>query len=79
MSRFLKNINDLDAFRVAIRQCKGEVYLLSQDKTEQFNLKSKLSEFIALGKLASECGDQYEVFCQLPSDESYLLKYFYEH
>ena len=79
MSRFLKNINDLDAFRAAVRQCKGDVYLLSQDKTEQFNLKSRLSEFLGLAKLADAHGDEYEIFCQLPSDEGNLLKYFYEH
>ena len=79
MSRFLRNINDLEAFRAAIKECKGDVYLLNQDKSEQFNLKSQLSEFIALGKLAEKHGDQYEIFCQLPSDEGFLLKYFYEH
>ena len=78
MSKFLRNINDLEAFRAAVHQCKGEVYLVNQDKTEQFNLKSRLSEYIALGKLASECGSMYEVYCQLPADEGYLLKYFYE-
>ena len=79
MSRFLKNIKDLESFRAAVKECKGDVYLLNQDKTEQFNLKSKLSEFIALGKLADLHGDDYEIYCQLPGDEGYLLKYFYEH
>lgn len=78
MSRFLRDIKDLTAFREAVKQCKGEVYLLNQEKTEQFNLKSELSEFIALGKLADKHGSKYEIFCQLPSDEGYLLKYFYE-
>jgi elongation factor G len=54
MSKFLKNIKDLEAFRAAVRQCKGDVILRSTDGTEEFNLKSRLSEFIALGKLAQE-------------------------
>ena len=78
MSRFLRDIHDLESFREAVKQCKGDVYLLNQDKTEQFNLKSELSEFIALGRLADLHGSKYEIFCQFPSDEGYLLKYFYE-
>ena len=78
MSRFLKNISDLEAFRAAIKQCRGDVILRSVDGTEEFNLKSKLSEFIALGKLADTHGDEYEIFCMDLADEAYLLKYFYD-
>ncbi len=78
MSKFLNNIKDLEAFRAAVRQCKGDVILRSTDGTEEFNLKSRLSEFIALGKLADSHGDQYEIFCMNYADESILLKYFYD-
>lgn len=78
MSKFLKNIRDLEAFREAVRKCKGEVYLVKNDKTEQFNLKSTLSEYLGLAKLADNHGDEYEIFCQLPADEGNLLKYFFE-
>ena len=78
MSKFLKNIKDLEAFRAAINNCKGEVWLRKNDGTEEFNLKSTLSQYIALGRLADEHGEDYEVFCQLSSDESNLLKYFFE-
>lgn len=78
MSKFLKNIKDLEAFRAAVRQCKGDVILRSTDGTEEFNLKSRLSEFIALGKLADTHGDQYEIFCMNYADEAILLKYFYD-
>lgn len=78
MSKFLKNIKDLEAFREAVRKCKGEVYLIKNDKTEQFNLKSTLSEYLGLARLADAHGDEYEIFCQLPSDEGNLLKYFFE-
>ena len=79
MSRFLKNINDLEAFRAAVEKCKGDVILRKNDGSEEFNMKSSLSAFIAWGRLADECGDQYEIFCMNPNDESNLLKYFYEH
>ena len=78
MGKFLNNINDLEAFRAAVKQCKGDVILRSIDGTEEFNLKSRLSEFIALGKLADAHGDQYEIFCTNYVDESILLKYFYD-
>ena len=79
MSKFLNNISDLEAFRAAVRKCQGDVWLRSSDGTEEFNMKSRLSEYVALGKLASEAGSDYEVFCQFATDEANLLKYFYEH
>ena len=78
MSRFLKDIRDLEAFRAAIKNCKNDVILRKNDGTEEFNLKSTLSEFIALGKLADKHGDNYEIFCMDHTDETNLLKYFYE-
>lgn len=78
MSKFLKNINDLEAFKEAVRKCTGDVYLLKDDKSEQFNLKSTLSEYLGLARLADAHGDEYEIFCQFPADESNLLKYFFE-
>ncbi len=78
MSKFLRNINDLDAFRAAVKQCKGDVILRNIDGSEEFNLKSTLSEFIALGKLVDTHGDEYEIFCMNKSDEAFLLKYFYD-
>ena len=78
MSRFLKNIHDLEAFRQANKQCKDDVILRSVDGKEEFNLKSKLSEFIALGKLADMHGDEYEIYCMNHNDEAILLKYFYD-
>ena len=78
MSRFLKDIRDLEAFRAAVKDCKNDVILRKNDGTEEFNLKSTLSEFIALGRLADKHGDNYEIFCMDHTDEANLLKYFYE-
>lgn len=78
MSRFLKDIRDLEAFRAAVKDCKNDVILRKNDGTEEFNLKSTLSEFIALGRLADKHGDNYEIFCMDYTDEANLLKYFYE-
>ena len=78
MSKFLKNINDLESFRYAVEQCKGDVILRKNDGSEEFNMKSSLSAYIAWGRLADECGSDYEVFCMDHADEGNLLKYFYE-
>lgn len=78
MSKFLKNIKDLEAFRKAVAMCKGDVILRKNDGSEEFNMKSELSAFIAWGKLADTHGDQYEIFCMDHSDEGNLLKYFFE-
>ena len=78
MSKFLKNIKDLKAFQEAVNKCPGDVWLIKNDTSEEFNLKSLLSQYIALGKLADEHGEDYEVFCQLAADEGNLLKYFFE-
>ena len=78
MSKFLSNIKDLNAFIEAIKECKNDVFLLKNDGSEQFNLKSSLSAYIALGRLADEHGDEYEIFCNSTADESKLLKFFYE-
>lgn len=78
MSKFLSNVRDLEAFRKAVRDCVGDVWLRKNDGTEEFNLKSTLSEYIALGKLCDEHGSDYEIFCQFSTDESRLIKFFYE-
>lgn len=57
----LKNIKEVEEFRKVIHACAGDVYLKSQDG-DVFNLKSALSEYIALGQLLSEQGDNLELF-----------------
>lgn len=78
MSRFLKNIGDLKAFQNAVAKCKGDVILRKNDGSEEFNMKSELSSYIAWGRLVEQCGSNYEVFCLDHNDEANLLKYFYE-
>lgn len=78
MGRFLSNIHDIENFMKAVAKCKNDVYLIKNDKSEQFNLKSVLSEYIAIGRLCEEHGTDYEIFCQSAADESNLLKFFYD-
>ncbi len=77
MSMLLKNVKDIDSLLAAIKQCKGEVILKSCDGTETFNMKSTLSQYVALGKLCSDHGDRYEFFVN-KSDEPFMLNFFFE-
>lgn len=74
----LKNIRDVNLLISAIDKCSGDVLLRSIDGAEEFNLKSKLSQYIAIGKLCEERGDEYEIFCMNKNDEGYMLQFFHE-
>ena len=74
----LKNISELNGFIEAVDSCNGQVWLESTDG-DKFNLKSKFSQYVALGALLGENGDCLELFCQLPEDERLFYKYFTEY
>ena len=67
----LKNIKEVEEFRKVIHSCIGDVYL----DGDVFNLKSALSEYIALGQLLSEQGDNLELFADKQEDEAKLLSF----
>ena len=69
----LNNITDVQKFIAAVNSCKNDVYLRSQEG-DQFNLKSSLSQYIAIGRLIEESGDNLELFAQTREDEAILLK-----
>ena len=70
----LKNIKEVEAFRKVIHECEGDVYLKSPEG-DVFNLKSALSEYIALGRLLGEAGDSLELFASNHEDEGLLLSF----
>ena len=74
----LKNVHDIDKLLNTIERCRDDVILRSVDGREEFNMKSRLSQYIAIERLHRECGDQYEFFCMNKADESYLLAFFYD-
>lgn len=69
----LNNITDVQKFVAAVNTCKNDVYLRSQEG-DQFNLKSSLSQYIAIGRLLEESGDSLELFAQTREDEALLLE-----
>ncbi|MBQ1264080.1 MAG: polya polymerase [Oscillospiraceae bacterium] len=70
----IKNIKEVEAFRQVVRECTSDVYLKSQEG-DVFNLKSAMSEYIALGRLLSEAGDSLELFASNREDEAKLLAF----
>lgn len=69
----LNNITDVQKFITAVNSCENDVYLRSQEG-DQFNLKSSLSQYIAIGRLLEESGDSLELFAQTREDEALLLE-----
>ena len=74
----LKNIEEVNAFLATVNSCNGDVWLESQ-YGDKFNLKSKFSQYVALGELLGKNGEDLELYCQLPEDRVRFYKYFYEH
>ena len=72
----LKNAKDIDNLIEAVDKCRDDVILRSTDGREEFNLKSVLSRYVAIGELCRDHGDEYELFCMNPADENYMLQFF---
>lgn len=72
----LKNAKDIDNLVSAVDRCRDDVILRSTDGREEFNLKSVLSRYVAIGELCKDHGDEYELFCMNRADESYMMQFF---
>ena len=46
---------------------------------DKLNLKSKLTQYIAIAKLLGEHGEELELWCSDKNDESKFFKMFSEH
>ena len=68
----LNNVTDVQKFIAAVNACQNDVYLRSQEG-DQFNLKSSLSQYIAIGRLIEDAGENLELFAQTREDEARLL------
>ena len=74
----LINIEQVNSFLGLIDKCRGDVWLESREG-DQINLRSKLSQYVAIGALLSNHGEELELYCQLPEDESKFYDWFNEH
>jgi len=73
----LTNVKDVQKFIAVIGTCEHDVYLKSQEG-DVFNLKSSMSQYIALGRLVEENGDTLELFADSKEDEARLIKFLCE-
>lgn len=73
----LTNVKDVEKFIQVIQECEHDVYLKSQEG-DVFNLKSSLSQYIAIGRLVDENGDTLELFADSREDEARLIQFLCE-
>lgn len=74
----LKNIKEVDSFKAIVEECSGSVWLESPDGS-RLNLKSILSQYVAIGSLIVEAGDKLELYCSNSEDEAKFIEYFGEN
>ena len=74
----LTNISEVNTFIKLINECKGDVWLESAEG-DKINLKSKLSQYVAISALLSIEGDHLDLYCSLPEDEAKFIMFFHEH
>ena len=73
----LTNVKDVQKFIAAVNACENDVYLKSVEG-DVFNLKSSLSQYIAVGRLIEESGDDLELFAQTREDEARLMNMLHD-
>lgn len=71
----IKNIGQINEFLKAVDKCEGGVKLYSP-YGDIYNIKSKLSQYIAIGELLSKHGDELELYCDRKTDESNFYAFF---
>lgn len=74
----LKNIEEVNAFLATVDACEGDVWLQSQ-YGDKLNLKSKISQYVAMSALLRDKDEVLELFCSRREDEHRFIKYFIEH
>jgi len=74
----LKSINDIKAFQQIIDECESDVWLESVFG-DKYNLKSTLSQYVAIGELISQRGEDLELFARSQNDTVKLLNFLSTH
>lgn len=73
----LNNVKDVQKFIETVNACENDVFLKSVEG-DVFNLKSSLSQYIAIGRLIEDAGENLELFAQTREDEARLLNMLYQ-
>lgn len=70
----IKSLQDVEAFKQAIDKCRGDVWLESV-YGDKYNLKSALSQYIAMAELLRDKNGDLELFARLPEDQAILMEF----
>ena len=70
----LKNIQDVDAFTKVIDECTGAVWLESI-YGDKYQLKSKLSQYVAIRALLKDENESLELFAATQEDRMRLVAF----
>ena len=73
-----QNIKQVNDFLATVEQCEGAVYLKSEDG-DVFNLKSRFSQYIAIGEILSTKSDELKLVCDLQEDRDKFFEFFKNH
>ena len=74
----IKNIKNVETFLAVVNECKGEVTLTSV-YGDKYNLKSALTQYVAVAALLGDHGEELELWCTDKNDEKKFYKMFNEH
>lgn len=74
----LYKIEEVNEFMNAVDSCRGDVYLVSA-YGDKYNIKSKLTQYLALGMLLNKEYDDLELFCDYKDDEAVFIEFFKKH
>ena len=74
----LSDIGEVKDFLAVVNRCQGDVWLQSTEG-DKINLKSSLSQYVAVAELIKDEGKNLELFCSLPIDEAKFFVLFSEH
>jgi hypothetical protein len=71
----LTNLKEIEDFKAALEKCIGDVWL-EDDIGNKFNLRSVMSQYVALGELLQDRGERLELFCSRREDENLFIQFF---
>lgn len=74
----LNKINEVTKFLNVVDTCKGDVFLTSP-YGDKYNLKSKLTQYIAIAALLNADNSELELWCDDNSDEGKFMEFFNEN
>ncbi|MCQ2510078.1 MAG: polya polymerase [Lachnospiraceae bacterium] len=70
----LRTLSQVDQFLSEVDRCKGGIYLTSK-YGDRFNLKSKLSQFLAINAILDDQTEELELHCTENEDSNRLSHY----